>query len=302
MYSTTKITSVLSWTLGLLIVQIAQQVSNGQFIEPAYVEGQTLELDHRSTMDALNIGYIARMAQENNLTKYLNAHHRGVYRSLADFDQADGGGSGKADLPQDCGKASSKRSMNKIAGGYPAKQGEYPSYVKLIVFLKSIPGETILCGGVIVNSRYVFTAGHCLEDVARIEISPTLKRQATGKSYSAKRWCLSPKYQIGGEGLQYDFAVIKISGEFKFDNNIQPACVPKSAIGDRQQGYNVGLGAIDQVYGPFGPISTTFADTLQVLPVLKERCPLFERASYRICFRSNNPSYRGDSCPGKRRS
>lgn len=310
MYSMNGIPTVLSWTLSLLIVQIIQQVSTGQFIEPAFVDGQTLELDHKSTMDALNIGYIAEIARANNISKHLKTHHRGVHRSLATakddndhddhHDRARAAEGDETGFPEDCGQVNPNKSRNKIAGGYSSKEGEYPSYVKLEITPRFDLSRQILCGGVIVNSRYVFTAAHCVDDAYAIAVSPTWNRSPT-KTYYAAKWCVSSKYIDNEYSIYYDFAVIRISETFKFGKNVQPACVPRSPILDSQQAYSVGLGLTEAESIKYPGSRDRRPEVLQVLPVRKRRCSILDRASFRICFKANNLNYRGDSCQGERR-
>lgn len=287
---------------GLFVIQNLQQITIGQFIEPVLENEKTLELDHKSVTDALSVGRIARVAQQNRFNKLHPQHYRALSGLLSGKENnttsCDGDEKNEQSnnvdksLPSDCGKVFDM--ANKIAGGYDARAGQFPSYVNLEV--KSIDGEEYTCGGVIISERYVLTAANCISRAYEINVIPMWNRQSPeNRAYKAEKWCLAPDYD--DRELRDDFAVIRLRESFTFDRNIQPACLPKSSTTFGTRAHTVGLGWIqsDLRYIWEG----TYPDILQVLPVERSECPKEDEADYHICFRSYDSRFRGDSCPGK---
>ena len=50
--------------------------------------------------------------------------------------------------------------MNRIVGGSIANQGEIPWQVALMRRGRTLP----ICGGTLINNRWIITAAHCLQD------------------------------------------------------------------------------------------------------------------------------------------
>lgn len=49
-----------------------------------------------------------------------------------------------------------------IAGGYNAREGEFPYQVHLKIYY--LDGSTAICGGSIINQNWILTAAHCVKD------------------------------------------------------------------------------------------------------------------------------------------
>ena len=62
----------------------------------------------------------------------------------------------------ECGK---RNTVSNIVGGKIAKIGEYPWMALLGYNPPNIPGNDLyyVCGGSLINKKYVLTAGHCID-------------------------------------------------------------------------------------------------------------------------------------------
>lgn len=195
-----------------------------------------------------------------------------------------------------CGthQARSSRSSHRIAGGYSAKPGEYPSFVQIEVIREN--GLMLRCGGVIISEWLVLTAAHCITH------SKGLKLKAfqvivgsvnfnAGSRMDVKQYCL-PDGFIDYWKSEPDMAVLVTKQPIKFDQFAQPACLPTLGVNSSYQTHVVGFAPTT----PKGDRNRGPAKQLQVLPVTRYSCN--GRKSI-ICFKSNNPKHRGATCPGR---
>merc|ERR1719317_1064365 len=84
-----------------------------------------------------------------------------------------------------------------------------------------------MCGGTILNKRYVVTAAHCLYDG-----SNQLTVKGGAKSYVlASAVHKHPKFDPS-VSPDNDIAILKLSKDLTFSDKIKPACLPTSATKD----------------------------------------------------------------------
>lgn len=135
---------------------------------------------------------------------------------------------------QDCGKHYPRRGTNRIASGYAAARGEYPSYVQVhgvhVAHGNTVENE---CGGTIIDERLVVTAEHCLRKPgtrlvrAYVEAGSTEKYQ--GVRFLASSFCVpeeEPDLNQYPERANSDIGILVLERAIEFDDFIQPACLP----------------------------------------------------------------------------
>jgi len=97
---------------------------------------------------------------------------------------------------------------------------------------------SFLCGGTIVNKRYIITAAHCTEykgaTITNVKVAIGEHNTCDGVTneggswISAKRVINHPNYA----NFDNDIAILELSEDITFTANIKPACLPTSATKD----------------------------------------------------------------------
>merc|ERR1711934_505168 len=97
---------------------------------------------------------------------------------------------------------------------------------------------SFLCGGTIVNKRYIITAAHCTDykgaTITNVKVAIGEHNTCDGVTneggswISAKRVINHPNYGSNDN----DIAILELSEDIKFTANIKPACLPTSATKD----------------------------------------------------------------------
>lgn len=112
------------------------------------------------------------------------------------------------------------QTMPFIYGGYPAEEGQFP----YIVSLQKFDDVGHFCGGAILNSRWIITAGHCIHPNIRetvIAVVGTLHLP-----YGVKYRIIDAiKYQNPVYITKlppHDIGLIKVKGDIEFNENIKP--------------------------------------------------------------------------------
>ena len=126
-------------------------------------------------------------------------------------------------------------STNRIVGGKEVSpKGKLPYQV---MFYPCTPeGMCGLCGGTIVNKKFVVTAAHCWDSrftnlrviVGEHSICDGINEG--GKVISVKKATMHPDYNK--KTMDNDIAVLELSEELTFTDKIKPACLPSSATKD----------------------------------------------------------------------
>jgi len=97
---------------------------------------------------------------------------------------------------------------------------------------------SFLCGGTIVNKRYIITAAHCTEykgaTITNVKVAIGEHNMCDGVTNEGGSW-ISAKRVINHPNYgnhDNDIAVLELSEDITFTANIKPACLPTSATKD----------------------------------------------------------------------
>lgn len=147
-----------------------------------------------------------------------------------------------------------------VMGGQTVeKRGRWPSFVRILT--KDEENMTMICGGVIVSSMHVITAGHCLTSIVSGKLlkledikvaGSTIERRSIRDNKMEHRRevtkiCRASSYnETEGSGLRQDWAILTLNKPFKFDEFLQTACLPtdlRQISKNQDKCYVTGLGA-----------------------------------------------------------
>ncbi|EDS35876.1 cationic trypsin [Culex quinquefasciatus] len=106
----------------------------------------------------------------------------------------------------------------RVVGGSDAAEGQFPYQVSL----RSAAGAHF-CGGSIVNSRWILTAGHCAAGrtpVNTVVVVDTVTLDAGGVAHGTERIVVHPQYAEGN--LANDIAVIRVAVPIVFSSRVGP--------------------------------------------------------------------------------
>merc|ERR1712210_345581 len=118
-----------------------------------------------------------------------------------------------------------------LLAGRVSPKGKLPYQV---MFYPCTPeGMCGLCGGTIVNKKFVVTAAHCWDSrftnlrviVGEHSICDGINEG--GKVINVKKGTMHPNYNK--KTMDNDIAVLELSEELTFTDKIKPACLPSSA-------------------------------------------------------------------------
>ncbi|XP_011684750.1 PREDICTED: venom prothrombin activator nigrarin-D-like [Wasmannia auropunctata] len=136
--------------------------------------------------------------------------------------------------PPNCGF--SNVTLRRIVGGEPASLGAWPWITALGYRNSRNPNvPKWLCGGVLISSRHVLTAGHCVygrEDLYKVRIGDLDLNDdydgATPFEDFIERKTVHPEYNP--RTYTNDVAVLKTSQEVPFTLSVHPICLPVDDI------------------------------------------------------------------------
>lgn len=163
-----------------------------------------------------------------------------------------------------CGVSAIRRSIaqRRIVGGDEAGFGTFPwqAYIRI---------GTSRCGGSLVNSWYVVTAGHCVARARPAQVRVTLGEYVLksdveplpGRTYGASLIKVHPYFKFTPQADRYDVAVIRLNRRVDYAPHISPICLPpKDMHLMGHYGWAAGWGALE-------PGSRLRPKTLQVVDV-----------------------------------
>ncbi|KAL1115929.1 hypothetical protein AAG570_005424, partial [Ranatra chinensis] len=137
--------------------------------------------------------------------------------------------------PGQCGR-SAPVDHTRIVGGQPAELGAWPWICALGYKPKKKAGPVEwMCGGTLVNDRYIVTAAHCTEhprlvlDLARVgelDLDNNIRDGATPEDYKIEKFILHEEY----DPVRFtdDIALLRLEKSVAFSRFVQPICLPKT--------------------------------------------------------------------------
>ncbi|XP_067633043.1 serine protease 7-like [Eurosta solidaginis] len=207
---------------------------------------------------------------------------------------------------------------NKIYGGEEAEITEFTWMVRLEY--RTAGGVIVSeCAGSLINERYVLTAAHCVTGPVEQQIGKLVslsvgENDIHSASKCNSQTCLPPYQRFGIERIvvherydadrdlfineHKDIALIRVDSSVKFDDYLQPVCLPIKSL---LQELKVGRPLMAAVWGYTGLSKHSKTKKKVRLPLISmERCRLtFEKLFYvadeQICA---GDVFHEDSCSG----
>ncbi|XP_054456844.1 ST14 transmembrane serine protease matriptase a [Anoplopoma fimbria] len=130
----------------------------------------------------------------------------------------------------DCGRSMFKTS--RIVGGQDSEEGEFPWQVSL-----HVKGFGHVCGGSVINQRWLVTAAHCVQDDGRTRFSQPgtweanlgLHTQGTlGSTVKKNLKQVIPHPNYNTYTYDNDIALMELDSPVTYSDYIRPICLPAS--------------------------------------------------------------------------
>lgn len=116
---------------------------------------------------------------------------------------------------------------NRIVGGVEVRSNKYPWTVQLT---QGRNGR-LFCGGTLIHSQYVLTAGHCIHGMKWQNIHVRLNqydRSSPANAITKSLLSANVHKDYNTNTLENDIALLKLSEPVTISGNIRPACLPPS--------------------------------------------------------------------------
>merc|ERR1712172_345638 len=225
-----------------------------------------------------------------------------VYDGFDDFDGFDGSGSEAEDFANlTMSRAAEERAINtcncapvsssdRIVGGKEVNP-KYKLPYQVLVSPCTSQG-CLMCGGTILNKRYVVTAAHCLyagNDQMTIKGGATFRVmlgehdhcKATSSFVLASAVHKHPKFDMNNPSGDNDIAILKLAKDLSFSDKIKPVCLPTSATKDYSgKASTVSGWGGTKAYEPLKPVDQPRQCALkeaivEILKTSSTKCPNF---------------------------
>jgi len=135
-------------------------------------------------------------------------------------------------LNEKCGVASGDQ-QEFIFGGTETGDHAYPWMAGLAYKLPGMDSANVFCGGVIISSNVIATAGHCLSE-SMVSVKVGHADLALASSFDVESMVAHPNNEKNHNrmGPINDIALIKLSEHLEFDEKIAPICLPQNHTED----------------------------------------------------------------------
>lgn len=123
----------------------------------------------------------------------------------------------------------SSKSSIRIVGGEDAEEGQFPYQVAI----RDRFEHNHVCGGAILNSRFIVTAGHCTMDKYRdpkqiVIVAGVIGLDANGTAYDVQAVTPHPKFRISD--YFNDISLLRTVQSIVFTELVQPISLPTQSI------------------------------------------------------------------------
>ncbi|XP_041969724.1 CLIP domain-containing serine protease 2-like [Aricia agestis] len=150
-----------------------------------------------------------------------------------------------------------EQNVDRIIGGNRTHIDEYPWMALLKYEFNVTNGFGYYCGGVLLSSRYVLTAAHCvyttlgagwkLSHVILGEWDTSTKRDCDNDlcneaiEVAIERAIVHDQYVRGDDSMPNDIALLRLAREVQFDDFVKPICLPTEAalLKNNFEGYDL---------------------------------------------------------------
>ncbi|XP_045496907.1 transmembrane protease serine 9-like [Colias croceus] len=192
-----------------------------------------------------------------------------------------------------CGE---RNEASRIVGGVESAVNAFPWVVRLTYFKK------FYCGGMLINDRYVMTAGHCVKSLMWFMMKVTFGEH--NRCNKTERPITRYVVNIRAHNFSYvdfrnDIALLKLNERVEITDTVKPICLPHN-----DDNTYVGVKAIAAGWGSLGESKNHSCNLLEVeLPVLSnEECRNTKYESAMISDKMLCAGYPGegkrDTCQG----
>lgn len=166
----------------------------------------------------------------------------------------------------DCGKRLKDQHLDKlqqwVVGGVPALRGAYPYQVSF-EYYDWYYGAQHICGGTLVDHKWVVTAAHCIvagRGGSRYRVVVGLNDMANHEASAVRHRVMKVIVHPGWSGdrsndMSNDIALVQLAKPVKFNDYVQPACLPDQVDSDSL--YTPGAAAILSGWGEMDPKAPT---------------------------------------------
>uniref|UniRef100_A0A8C4NXA2 trypsin n=1 Tax=Dicentrarchus labrax TaxID=13489 RepID=A0A8C4NXA2_DICLA len=175
-----------------------------------------------------------------------------------------------------CGKPQPKKSITRIFGGLKVAPGAIPWQVSVQVRRKnSKQAFRHVCGGVLIESCWVLTAGHCIDQNQDMQVSmgslSLSSEDLTEQTVRVEEAIVHENYRETKEAVYNDIALLRLSGTDGVCANetqfVKTACLPDAQLPDGKECTISGWGATEESeYG------TNHLLEANVLLINQEKC------------------------------
>ncbi|XP_043928575.1 coagulation factor X [Protopterus annectens] len=154
----------------------------------------------------------------------------------------------------------------RIVGGTVCPIGECPWQAVLVD-----PENQAFCGGTILNSKFILTAAHCMNQTKSFKVivgdNDRDKKEASESEHNVEQVILHQNFLL--KTYDNDIAVVKLEDEIKFNPQVIPVCLPNKDFSE-----NVLMKQENAVISGFGRIHER---GLQSTKLRKLHVPYIER-------------------------